>query len=64
LTRFYVLAGLSIVLGLALSVTGWSISDNTGLFYGLMGICVSISGGWTLRRYLKENPLSAEAKDE
>ena len=60
LARFYVLAGVSIVLGLALSVTGLPISYNTGLFYGLMGICVSISGGWTLRRYLQHNPTPVE----
>lgn len=64
LARFYVLAGVSLVLGLALSVSGLSISYNAGLFYGLMGICVSISGGWTLRRYLQENPPSAEAEYE
>ena len=62
LTRFYVLAGVSIVLGLVLSVSGLSISYNTGLFYGLMGICVSISGGWTLRRYLQHNPTPVEGE--
>jgi hypothetical protein len=60
LARFYVLAGVSLVLGLALSVTGLSISYNAGLFYGLMGICVSLSGGWTLRRYLQHNPTPVE----
>lgn len=60
LARFYVLAGVSIVLGLALSVTGLSISYNTGLFYGLLGICISISGGWTLRRYLQNNSMPVE----
>ncbi|RPI95323.1 MAG: hypothetical protein EHM40_03470 [Chloroflexi bacterium] len=60
LARFYVLAGVSVILGLALSVTGLSISYNAGLFYGLMGICVSISGGWTLRRYLQHNSPPAE----
>jgi hypothetical protein len=60
LRRFYVLAGVSIVLGLALSLTGLSIGYNAGLFYGLMGICVSISGGSTLRRYLQHNPTPVE----
>jgi len=60
LARFYVLAGVSIMLGLVLSLTGLSISYNAGLFYGLMGICVSISGGWTLRRYLQHNPTPVE----
>lgn len=60
LARFHVLAGVSIVLGLALSVSGLPSSHNIGLFYGLMGICVSISGGWTLRRYLQHNPTPVE----
>ncbi len=64
LARFYVLAGVSLVLGLVLSVTGLSISYNAGLFYGLMGICLAISGGWTLRRYLQENPLSEDAEHQ
>lgn len=60
LARFYVLAGVSLVLGLALSVSGLPGSYNVGLFYGLMGICVSLSGGWTLRRYLQHNPTPVE----
>lgn len=60
LARFYVLAGVSLVLGLALSVSGLPDIYNMGLIYGLLGICVSISGGWTLRRYLQHNPTSME----
>ena len=60
LARFYVLAGVSLVLGLALSVSGLPGSHNIGLFYGLMGICISISGGWTLRHYLQHNPTPVE----
>jgi len=59
-TRFYVLAAVSLVLGLALSVSGLPDGYSLGLFYGLMGICLIFSGGVTLRRYLSDNPLPAE----
>jgi hypothetical protein len=60
LARFYILGAVSLVLGLALSVSGLPNAYSLGLFYGLMGVCLIISGGWTLRRYLKENPLPAD----
>jgi hypothetical protein len=60
LARFYVLGAISLVLGLALSLSGLPNGYSLGLFYGLMGVCSLISGGLTLRRYLKENPLPAE----
>lgn len=60
LTRFYVLAGISLALGFVLSVSGLPVGYNAGLFYGLMGICVSVSGGWTLRRYLQNNSMPVE----
>lgn len=60
LNRFYLLGGLAIVLGVALSFSGLSQAYNLGLFYGLLGIAVMISGGLVLRRYLSENPLPPE----
>lgn len=57
LARFYVLGAVSLVLGLALSVSGLPDGYSLGLYYGLMGLCFIFSGGWTLRRYLAENPL-------
>ena len=61
-TRFYILGAASLVLGLTLSVSGLPNGYSLGLFYGLMGVCSFISGGLTLRRYLKENPLPADAE--
>ena len=61
MARFYVLGAVSIVLGLVLSVSGLPNAYNLGLFYGLMGLCFIISGGWTLRQYLEENPLPVDA---
>jgi hypothetical protein len=62
LARFYMLGAVSVLLGLGLSVSGLPNAYSLGLFYGLMGLCFMISGGLTLRRYLEENPLPAEAK--
>jgi hypothetical protein len=63
LTRFYVLGAASLILGLALSVSGLPNGYSLGLFYGLMGVCFVISGGWTLWRYLEENPLPVEQQN-
>ena len=62
LARFYILGAVSLVLGLALSISGLPNAYSLGLFYGLMGLCFMLSGGLTLQRYLKENPLPADAE--
>lgn len=64
LERFYVLGGMSIALGVALSLSGLPEGYSLGLFYGLMGIAYLFSGGLTLRRYLQENPLPVEEEHE
>lgn len=64
ITRFYFLGGFSLILGLALSVSGLPNGYSLGLFYGLMGVGFLFSGGFTLGRYLRENPLPAESRDE
>lgn len=60
LKRFYLLGGFAIVLGAALSFSDLSQTYNLGLFYGLVGIAIVISGGLVLQRYLNENPLPSE----
>lgn len=62
--RFYFLSAASLVFGGILSVSGFARGYNLGLFYGLMGLAFVISGGLTLRSYLRENPMPTEAKDE
>jgi hypothetical protein len=62
--RFYILGADSLILGLALSVSGLPNGYSLGLFYGLMGVCFLISGGLTLHRYLQQNPMPAEGQDE
>ena len=64
LKRFYVLGGLAIALGIILSFSGLSQVYNLGLFYGLLGIVILISGGLVLRHYLAENPPQAETDNE
>ncbi|MGE5376266.1 MAG: hypothetical protein ACM3XO_14505 [Bacteroidota bacterium] len=60
LARFYFLAGVSVLLGFALSTSGLSNGYSLGLYYGLMGVCFLVSGSLTLARYLHENPLPTE----
>lgn len=60
--RFYILSAASLVLGIVLSISGLPAGYNLGMFYGLMGIAFAISGGLTLQRYLRKNPLSADAE--
>jgi hypothetical protein len=62
--RFYVLGVISVILGLALSVSRMPSGYSLGLFYGLMGVFIMLSGGLTLRRYLQENPFPAEDERE
>jgi hypothetical protein len=64
LKRFYVLGGLAIALGIVLSFSNLSQAYNLGLFYGLLGIVILISGGLVLRRYLAENPPQLEMDNE
>ena len=50
--------------GVALSFSGLSQAYNLGLFYGLLGIAILISGGLVLRRYLNANLLPVEIENE
>jgi MFS family permease len=64
LERFYLLGGISVVLGIALSLGGLPDGYALGLFYSLMGVAFAISGGIVLRRYLRENPIPPEDRHE
>lgn len=63
-TRFYYLGGLSLLLGIVLSLDSLSQAYNLGLFYGLLGVALLVSGGLTLRRYLNENPMPGDDDNE
>ena len=60
LARFYVLGVVSVLLGLALSISRLPNGYSLGLFYSLMGLAFMLSGGLTLRHYLEHNPLPTE----
>ena len=62
--RFYYFGGLSFILGIALSFNSMTRLYNLGLFYGLLGLVIFISGVLVLRQYLRENPMPAEGDDE
>lgn len=64
LPRFYFLGGISLLLGLALSISGLPNGYSLGLFYGLMGICFVVSGGLTLGKYLREHPIPVDGRDD
>jgi hypothetical protein len=64
LERFYVLGGISFVLGIIHSLSGLPEGYGLGLFYGLMGFASILSGGIVLHRYLQENPSPAEDERE
>lgn len=61
-TRFYLMGGLSLALGIGLSLGALPEEYNLALFYGLLGIAIMVSGGIVLRRYLTENPMPADAE--
>ena len=62
--RFYYFGGLSFILGVALTFNNMPRLYNLGLFYGLLGLVILISGALVLRHYLRENPMPAEGDDE
>jgi hypothetical protein len=64
LKRFYVLGGLSIMLGIGLAFSNLTQVYTLSLFYGLLGIAIMISGGLVMRQYLDENPVQAENGNE
>ncbi|MEJ2265861.1 MAG: hypothetical protein P8X95_20640 [Anaerolineales bacterium] len=60
LARFYALAAISLILGVGISLSGMGNDPGLALFYGLMGLTVTISGVITLYNYLQNNPPAQE----
>jgi hypothetical protein len=59
LTRFYVLAAASAVIGIAIAAAGIGEIKGIGFFYMLYGITIAISGVITLVAYLHRYPRAA-----
>ncbi len=63
-SRFNILGGLSLILGIAGGLTGLPDGYALGLYYGLMGLVFSATGLFAWRRFLKDYPMLAEPTDE
>lgn len=64
LPRFYLLAVLSLVIGVGLSISGLSEGLELAIFYGALSMVLFTFGGATLWRYLRHNPAPTEEPDE
>jgi hypothetical protein len=62
--RFYLLSGLAFLVGLLLSLGHAGGDLGHGLFYGIMGLLLIISGSLTFRSYLRRNPLVEDGDHE
>jgi len=62
--RFYFLSAFSALLGFGLWFSLLIVTFNLALFYSVLGLVSIISGGITLVRFLKENPMPTELEDE
>ncbi len=51
-SRFYVLAAISLAVGLASSLSGLDESLGSAIYFGPMGVALVVSGAITLRSYL------------
>lgn len=58
--RFYYFGALSFALGVLLSFNQLVRLLNLGLFYGVLGAVILISGIFVLRNYLNDNPMPEE----
>lgn len=63
LARFYVLAVISLALGIALSVLGLEEWSGVTVYYGAMSLVLLFTGACVLRTYLRHNPAPQEPPD-
>jgi hypothetical protein len=57
-TRFYILTALSVLLSIVLFQV--KIMNGIQLYMALMGVALMISGGFTFRNFVRQNPLPKE----
>lgn len=62
LARFYFLGLVSIATGAVLAVADPPVSLGMSVLWGVLGVGCLITGGITLRRYLRANPVSPAAQ--
>jgi hypothetical protein len=58
--RYYLISGVAFLIGLGLLVSLSPSNPGLAILFGSMGSSLLVSGGFTLRAYLKENPLPRE----
>jgi len=63
LPRFYLIAAVSLLVGAGLFFNGVGGNFGLALLLGAMGLVLCISGGLTLRHYLRQNPVPQETTD-
>jgi len=64
LPRFFLLAIASLAFGIGLSLSGLGDLLGLAIYYASMGFTLLLSGGLTLRSYLKQAPAPQEESDE
>ena len=62
--RFYYLGALSFILGIILTFNDLTRLYNLGIFYGLLGAVMILTGFFVLQKYLRDNPMPAEDDNE
>lgn len=60
LNRFYILTALSVLMSIVLFQVSSKGAMNLNLYLTLMGVSLIISGGFTFRNFIRQNPLPQE----
>ncbi len=64
LPRYYLIAAATFLIGAVLLVSGLGVNLGMALLFGAMSLILFTSGGVTLWKYLRQNPLPEDAPDE
>jgi hypothetical protein len=64
LLRFYALAALSAVTGTVITLAGLGEARGLPLFYAVIGVASLVTGGFTLRTYLRQAPVQPDKPGE
>jgi hypothetical protein len=62
--RYYVIAAASLLIGAGLLVSEVGVNLGMALLFGAMSLVLFASGGVTLWRYLRQNPIPQDTPDE
>jgi hypothetical protein len=62
--RFYTLGAFSAIAGTAITLAGLGVVNGLPLYYAVMGLALMVSGGLTLRSYLRREPVHPDELGE